>query len=385
MTGNATGCCGCRACEQICPSRCISIIKDEEGFLIPSVDSGKCIECNACSKVCPIENPVEGAMPSAVYATASSDSNTKIKSSSGGVFYLLANRILSLGGAVVGADLDLEKRYLRHTIVESLDNLNRLLGSKYIASDTRSTFTEVKRLLSEGRKVLYVGTPCQIAGLNSFIKTGKENLFTCDLLCHGVPSQFVFDSYINFLEQKHRGEVVDFIFRDKEKFGWSITLRYAIRKGKSTKFHYVQAGLSPYFYGFLRGKFLRESCYHCPYTKLKRTGDITLADFWGVEKLNISDDVSKGCSCVLVNTSKGTELFDSINDNLQFKHKVLYEQAYRQDINFLEPCVRPQERDFAIKSIKTHSFKYVASRYCKNPRRFRIRIKEFLMKYGLIK
>lgn len=386
LTGEVFNCCGCRACEQICPAHCIEIAKDNEGFLIPTItNKDKCIECGACSKVCPIENPEEGSMPNAIYASASADIETKKQSSSGGIFYLLAKSIINQGGCVIGAELVLDKRYLQHTSVDNIDNLYRLLGSKYIASDTGSTFSEVKQLLSEGRKVLYVGTPCQIAGLNKFIKSNRDNLYTCDLLCHGVPSQYVFESYINYLEQKHGGKVVAFNFRDKEKFGWSITLCYSIRKKDKEKKYYVQAGLSPYFYGFLRGKFLRESCYHCPYTKLQRVGDITLADFWGVKTLGLPLDVSHGCSCVLVNTLKGMDLFNSVNDSLQFKHQVQYEQAYHQNVNFLEPCKRPQERDVAIKMIKSHSFEYVASKYCKNPRRTRMKIKEFLIKLGLYK
>lgn len=267
---------------------------------------------------------------------------------------------------------------MHHTIVDNQKDLIVLLGSKYIASDTNNTFSEVSRILSEGRKVLYVGTPCQIAGLRKFIKKGTPNLFTCDLLCHGVPSQYVFEQYICYLEKKHNGKVVNWNFRDKEKYGWSITLRYDIERNGKIKTYYTPAGLSPYFFGFLRGKFLRESCYQCPYTKLKRTGDITLADFWGVKELHLTVDLSSGCSCVLANTEKGKSLMDAINANLQFKQEVTYEQAYRKNINFKEPCKRPQERDTAILAIKDKSFDYVAKNYCKNPREVRIKIKLFL-------
>lgn len=379
-TGDKSSCCGCRACEQICPVKCISFSTDEEGFLVPSVNRGKCIDCNACARVCPIDNPTEGKMPVGIFATASSDLATKKKSSSGGVFYLLASNIVAKGGIVVGAALNLEERRLCHTAVDNVDELTALLGSKYIASDTEATFSEVRRHLIEGRKVLFVGTPCQIAGLQGFLRKDYINLYTCDLLCHGVPSQYVFERYIDWLERKHKGKVVSLNFRDKEKYGWSITLRYDIERRGRIKSHYVPAGLSPYFYGFLRGKFLRESCYHCLYTKLQRTGDLTLADFWGVKELNLSDDLSSGCSCVLVNTNRGQELFESIRYDLQFEHPVTYEQAYRQNINFKEPCQRPQERDTAIKEIKSHSFEYVASKYCKNPRRYRIILRNIFRK-----
>lgn len=377
-TQDAAACCGCRACEQICPVECISFSKDDEGFLVPTINENQCIGCKACSKVCPIENPLEGGLPIDIYATASADVLTKKQSSSGGLFYLLAKQIIEEGGIVVGAELNLKGRELHHSIVDNLKDLIKLLGSKYIASDTKNTFSEIKRILLEGRKVLYVGTPCQIAGLRKYIKKDCPNLYTCDLLCHGVPSQYVFEQYINYLEKKHDGVVVKWNFRDKEKYGWSITLRYDIERKGKVKSYYTPAGLSPYFYGFLRGKFLRESCYQCPYTKLQRIGDLTLADFWGVKELQLEEDLSKGCSCVLVNTKRGKELFESINHSLQFRKQVTYEQAYHQNINFKEPCKRPQERDSAIRDIKRTSFEYVAKRYCKNPRGTRIRIKLFL-------
>lgn len=386
LTGEIFNCCGCRACEQICPVHCIEIAKDQEGFLIPTITNrDKCIGCGACSRVCPIENPEEGNMPNAIYASASADKETRKQSSSGGMFFLLAKKIVDEGGVVVGAELNLKERSLHHALADTHEGIYPLLGSKYIASDTNDTFSRVKRLLSQKRRVLYVGTPCQIAGLRKYIKSDTPYLYTCDLLCHGVPSQYVFEQYIEYLEKKHKGIIVNWNFRDKEKYGWSITLRYDVNHKGKIKTFYTQAGLSPYFYGFLRGKFLRESCYHCPYTKLQRVGDITLADFWGVKALGLSGDVSSGCSCVLVNTLKGMDLFNSVSDGLQFKHQVQYEQAYRQNVNFLEPCKRPQERDVAIKSIKSHSFQYVASKYCKNPRRTRMKIKEFLIKLGLYK
>lgn len=377
-TGESSVCCGCRACEQICPAKCISMSTDTEGFIVPKIDLGKCINCNSCSRVCPVENPEDGKMPLEIYATASSDLKTKLRSSSGGIFYLLAKNIIEQVGLVAGASLDLEKRYLQHNIVDSLDNLYSLLGSKYIASDTGTTFSDVKRMLSEGRKVLYVGTPCQIAGLKKYIKTDSPYLYTCDLLCHGVPSQYVFEQYIDYLERKHKGRVVNWNFRDKEKYGWSITLRFDINQNGRIKTFNIPAGLSPYFYGFLRGKFLRESCYHCPYAKLQRTGDLTLADFWGGKELNLSADLSKGCSCVLVNTAKGKELFNAISYELQFIHQVTYEQAYRQNINFRKPCKRPLDRDSAILDIRNNTFEYVVKKYCKNPRETRIRIKLLL-------
>lgn len=368
-------CCGCRACEQICPKKCISVSQNEEGFLRPACDEDECIGCGLCENVCPIENVCRSEMPMEIYGTASSHDKTIKKSSSGGVFFLLARKIIEQGGYVVGAKLDLENRYLSHTFASDLDGLITLLGSKYICSDTNDTYSKTQRLLKDGYVVMYVGTPCQIAGLKLYLQKEYGNLLTVDLLCHGVPSQYVFNEYIGFLERKHHGKVSDICFRDKVKNGWSITLRYKITRNGNDKIYYEPAGLSPYFFGFLRGKFLRESCYKCPYTKLERVGDVTLADFWGVQHAILGQDFSMGCSCVLINSEKGKSIYHSIVEHLRFSEKVTYEQAYKQNMNFYTPCKRPADRDFAIVDIKRYSFEYVAKTYCKNPRANRIRAK----------
>lgn len=371
-------CCGCRACEQICPKKCITVSQNDEGFLRPVCDTSDCIDCGLCAKVCPMESECNTRMPEEIYGTASSHDETIRKSSSGGIFYLLARQIIEQGGYVVGAELSLEDRYLSHAIVSDFGDLIPLLGSKYICSDTNDTYSRTKGLLKDGHIVMYVGTPCQIAGLKLFLKKEYDNLLTVDLLCHGAPSQYVFKEYIGYLERKHHGKVSEICFRDKEKNGWSITLRYKIARKNKIKNYYEPAGLSPYFFGFLRGKFLRESCYHCPYTKLERTGDITLADFWGVQHAISGKDFSKGCSCVLLNTRKGGSYYHNVEEFLSFSERVTYEQAYKQNMNFYTPCKRPGDRDMAIADIKRRSFEYVAKTYCNNPSAYRIRAKMFI-------
>jgi len=240
--------------------------------------------------------------------------------------------------------------------------------------------------LVEGKKVLFVGLGCQIAALKLYLQKAYDNLICVDLLCHGVPSPKMFKEYVKYLERKHKGKLMDINFRDKEKRGWSITLRYDISKKSRIKKHYVSAALSPYFYSFLRGYTLREVCYYCPYTSTKRLGDITLADFWGVEKVLPNLNTSKGCSLVLINTSLGKKIFEDITLEMIY-YPVTLEQATIQNINFFNPTSRPKQRDVVYKELDDIGYNQLAKKYFLNPRRHIIRVKRFIPKkvLGLIK
>ncbi|MGN0561786.1 MAG: Coenzyme F420 hydrogenase/dehydrogenase, beta subunit C-terminal domain [Candidatus Fimenecus sp.] len=371
---NSADCCGCSACVQACPTACLHMRKTEEGFLYPSADFEKCINCGLCEKVCPLEHFPLQTDKQQCFAAIHNSSETLRASSSGGVFYALAENILAQGGAVFGAALD-DDRVLRHTFVNDIADLPKLMGSKYIQSEMQDSFAQVRDLLQKGTVVLFVGTPCQVAGLRLYLQKAYENLYTVDLLCHGVPSDKMFQAYVDFLEKKHGGRLTDIRFRDKEKNGWSITLRYDIEKNGKTKRHYVPAGLSPYFFAFLRGKILRESCYRCPYTKTARPGDLTLADFWGVEKVLPDLQTSQGCSAVIANTEKGKRLFGAVQSAFAAVPATM-EQVTVQNINFFEPCKRPEIRDTVYAQLDEYGFHKLADMYFKNPRRMRMRIKQ---------
>ncbi len=376
MEKEVKDCCGCRACEQICPVKCINIKKNEEGFLYPDINLEKCVQCGMCSKVCPMENEYKNEEEQIAYAAISSDDTTLLKSSSGGIFFLLAKWIIKQKGYVFGAYLN-KDFILQQKGASNIDEIKQLLGSKYIQSDTNNTFSVVRKMVEQGKLVLYVSTPCQIAAIKLFLGKEYSNFYTIDLLCHGVPSNDLYLGYINYLEKKHHGKVVSFSFRDKEKFGWSITLKYVIEKSGKRKAYYVPAGLSPYFYAFLRGKVLRESCYRCPYTTIQRAGDITLADFWGIEKVIPKLESKKGCSCVICNTKKGKDWFENIIPEANIK-EVTINQATVQNINFFESTKRPEERNSIYKEYSELGFKYVSKKYFKNPKGMRIRIKSIL-------
>lgn len=296
--------------------------EDEYGFMLPIVDISKCVNCGLCEKICPMNIITPPNTPMAVFAS-SWNSQDITKSASGGVFAALASYIIHKKGIVFGCALENIKG--KHTpIIKSacnLKDLQSLLGSKYIQADTLNTYSEVKELLKKNIQVLYSGTPCQIAGLKHFLRRNYDNLITVDLICHGTPNAKMFQSYISYLENKKQRAVKDFIFRDKSK-GWgNFYYRYSfLNKRKKLKIIVKKYTSSVYYRLFLSSAIYRDSCYYCPYATLKRISDITIGDFWGIEKEYPELDISKGgnfnfkkgISCVSINTKKGSFVWNEI-------------------------------------------------------------------------
>lgn len=340
-------CCGCHACAQICPQQCIVMEKDEEGFSYPKAETDKCIHCNLCESVCPIirkkSAPAakETCTPKAIGGFHKSD-EVRMESSSGGAFALFAEYILQEGGMVIGCALK-EDFSAEHIVVENSEDLKKLKGSKYIQSDSNDVYRKVKEGLSNGRKVLFTGTPCQCAGLHGFLNPGDcvsksyENLYVCDFICHGVPSVKVFQSYIRHLEEKYQDKVTAFRFRNKDK-GWNPT---GLQMGTEIEFlHGEKRRLAPafkdaYMNGFLDDLYLRPSCYACEFKEIpKDYADITIADFWGVKKADRELYDGKGTSLVLLHTKHGQELFDAVKENFFYK-EVAFEKAVRKNRSLL--------------------------------------------------
>ena len=311
-------CCGCGACLNACPKSAITMKEDEAGFIFPAVDETLCVSCGKCVDVCVFKDKQVGAADGepVVYAAAAKDSAVLEKSSSGGVFTSLANAVLDKGGAVFGAAWT-DGITLAHLCIESKDELNRLRGLKYVQSNTGNCYRQAKQILCDGRPVLYCGTPCQIAGLKAFLGKDYENLLTADLVCHGVPSMKMLRDDLKAVAGDKFDEIKDVRFRDKSK-GW------AVKGSIDTDNSHIKydAGTSPYYFFFLKGGIYRESCYNCRFPSENRQGDITLGDYWGVPLDLVAKlgDVNpdKGISCVLVNTQKGKEWFDSVSGTLSF-------------------------------------------------------------------
>lgn len=309
-------CCGCKACEIICPKNCIEMTVDEEGFWYPIVDKDKCIDCGMCEKSCPILNKAsrKKSFDAKVYGAYSNNESIRINSSSGGMFSELAASVFEKNGAVFGCTMNDDFSFAKHIKVENVDDLPKLQGSKYLQSDTNITFEEVKNCLQNGQEVLYSGTPCQIAGLKSYLgKYSKDyNLVTVDIICHGVPSSNVWNCYKSALVKKFDSTVEKISFRNKSN-GWQ---NYSLLCEFENKKEYKKfAGDDLYLRGFAADYYLRPSCYDCQFKGDNIKSDITLADFWGIDKVNPKFNDDKGVSLVVIHSQKGQQIFDEIKDN----------------------------------------------------------------------
>lgn len=312
-------CTGCMACYNACGKHAIKIQTNKYGFNYPSIDESKCIDCGLCTKACPILFPRPQNSLLETYGAWSKDSAIQQNSSSGGFFTIVATWILSKGGIVIGAAFDSHFN-VNHVAIDNINELYKLRGSKYIQSNINSAYKETRKYLDEQRYVLFTGTPCQIAGLKSFLRNKEyTNLYTLDLVCHGVPSNLIFQSYKNWLEKKYNSNIINFKFRDK-KWSWA---KYNIKATfKNGEVYYGKWEEDVFMRGFLREYFLRDSCHHCHYTNLNRPGDITIADFWGYKKgKKEKNNKDEGISLLIINTPKGKTMFENCKSHLIYYKK----------------------------------------------------------------
>ena len=303
-------CCGCHACYNSCPQKCISMQSDDEGFWYPEVDIEECTGCGLCEKVCPIlcKNMVDNH-PLA-YACMNKDDKIRQKSSSGGVFTAVAESVIANHGVVFGAGFDGDFNVV-HSWTDSFDGLRNFRGSKYVQSCIGDTYKQARNFLKQGRQVLFSGTPCQIDGLRSYLGKDYEALICLDIICHGVPSPLVWKQYRSKLANNKELKAIS--FRDKT-FGWK---RFSLRFTYNNDNEYLKDMISDEFMqGFLQNVYLRPSCYHCSFKTINRQSDITLADFWGIENILPNFDDDRGTSLILVNSNKGNEIFSSVEDKV---------------------------------------------------------------------
>lgn len=375
---NWRDCCGCSACVEACPKACISMKPSPEGFLYPELLNENCIDCGLCAIVCPIECGNHNEMSKTYYAAYNKDEATIVKSSSGGVFPEVAKYVLNDGGIVFGAFLD-EDHQLKHIAIELESDLQKVLSSKYIQSDMGECFTQCREFLNIGRKVLFSGTPCQIQGLKNFLRKDYSNLYTVDVICHGIPSQKMFDAYVAFLEKKHNAMFVDIDFRDKKRNGWSITLRYTMQfKNGRKKDYYLISKLSEYFMAFLNSHVLRESCYSCPFSSMNRPGDITLGDFWGYQVTRPELKHRQGLSLVLVNSSKGDLLMQRISKKITLSLVDENSIKLSENKNLYTPSKRPGTRYKVYEELDIFGFDEIARRYLRRTFTLRNYLKNYM-------
>ena len=339
---NYSKCTSCRSCELSCPKQSIKMQLSSEGFLYPFVTSS-CINCGVCISVCPTLSPIEVRYNKPErYAVILKNKIVNEKSSSGGLFGGIANNVLRNNGIVFGASYDNELS-VRISKVENVENLYKIQGSKYVASDTNISFLEVEKLLKENKVVLYGATPCQIAGLKKFLRKDYENLFTMDLICHGVPSNKLFQKYLLWIGKKYKGKIIYYGFRDKETSGWNCCGKVVVKTKTKTKI--LEGMCDPYYYGFLQCENYRESCYSCPYAKNNgRIGDLSMGDFWGTDLTYPYIPSKNGISFLSINTAKGKILFNLVKDLFDV-FEVPESESMIANIAYNMPSVRPTSRD----------------------------------------
>lgn len=368
-------CSGCTACIAACPKKCIVMEADNEGFLYPVVNKNDCIDCGLCERICPFEHPkYDNIDTPKVYATYIKDESQRVQSSSGGIFYSIAKWIIEQNGIVYGAAFD-ENFKLKHIGVDTLEELSKLRGSKYLQSNLGNVFSEIRKYLNAGRWVYFVGVGCQVAGLKAFLRKNYDTLITSDLVCHGVPSQLMFDWHIDYLKQKEKGKIISYSFRDYRGWGGCETYKYVSQtrgEGVRRLYSYI---LSPYLYSFMYAYNYRYSCYNCKFSKIPRQGDITLADYWGVKNFFPDMDISKGVSLVLLNTHHGDDIWSKIKNEIHSKESCIKDAA-KENANLISKTLMPEIRKHCYDIILQRGYKSVAEKEfrCPNYRVKKIRI-----------
>lgn len=354
-----TNCSGCSLCSILCPKQSIEMKMDAEGFLQPVINHYTCINCGLCYKKCPCVNDVEKHTAPVYYASAIKNKEKLLHSSSGGNFYALAERFIKEGGYVCGCVFD-EHMKAVHVCTNSLGVVERMMGSKYVQSSITDCLKETKKVIDEGKRVLFTGTACQVAAAKTFFKN-ESLLYTVDILCHGVPSPLFLSKYVDFLENKHNGKLVRLEFRNKQELGWGSEHRtfYEIKSDKSVDGY--RPKLPAYFCAFFWSLNLRESCYNCKFTGKERVSDITIGDFWGYWGY-FKKQFPEGISIASVNSEKGRELYEAVSQEMDFKVEVPQDSATGTNTNFYHPTLRPITRDGFYNGIKNMNYEQFRSR-----------------------
>lgn len=308
-------CYGCYACAEICPKKCITMCKDKKGFYYPKVDKSKCINCGMCEKVCPKINKskVNNSKEMVPYCAYSEHRNT---STSGGIFPVLAEYIIENKGVVFGVRYDKDMHVI-YDMIDDVKDIKYMVGSKYVRADVTGILDKVKKELKTGKLVLFVGTPCQVNGLKNYLIKDYDNLYLCDIFCHATPSPYVFEKYVEYLEKKYDDKVTNINFRNKEK-GWLNSNTKITFKNKTIEAckNDIDDAFLELFYNAIS---TRECCTECDYPNLNRAGDITIADFWGVDKFYPDFDYEDGASLLLLNNEKGKQFYKKIKKKIVSK------------------------------------------------------------------
>lgn len=348
-------CCGCTACYTICHHDAINFKADKEGFFYPVFDKDKCIECGLCEKVCPIikyksepkiGNPV-------LYAAINLNPKQYMQSSSGGIFILLCKYIISKQGIVCGAIYN-NDFVVKHAFAQTLEECKAFQGSKYVQSDLKDIFYQIKSYLKAGKYVLFSGTPCQVAGLKLYLQKDYENLFTVDIICHGVPSPLIFKDYLEFIKGKN--EIKSINMKSKSaQYGTAIQINF--KNGKSIR-NTLKTNL--WYKLYFKHYIIRPSCHKCQFTHYNRSGDLTIGDSWGLNKFYPNFHPNKMASLILLNTVKGHILYDEIKSQID-SIAIRKEESIQPQLQ--EPTQISPNRNKFWDDYSLLGFKYIAQKY----------------------
>ena len=364
-------CCGCKACADVCSVKAISFAKDNEGFAYPQVQES-CVKCGLCTKICPVLNSHdrESVVNQDYLACLDKNQTRRDTGSSGGIFGLLASKLLAEGWIVCGAAFD-NHLQLKHTFASTDGEIPPLKKSKYLQSNTEGVYSAIKAKLDAGGRVMFVGTPCQCNGLKNYLrKDYNGQLIVVDFACHGVPSQDLFDKCIEFYEQKNQCRVLSYQFRHKPKrYASPQNFLLSIQNGdviKSVEGKYYE---EPFYFGFQKYMTLRPSCYRCHWATTDRVSDITMADFWGIEKVTSQWDRRDHPSLVILNTDFGKSCFQKIDKDI-YSLEVTREDAVRGNGSLIGPTKCPAERVLFFNDLQSESFERVVKKHLTPKRRF---------------
>ena len=361
-------CTGCYGCATICPQNCIYMLDDNEGFKYPKVDLDKCIKCNLCERVCPLLNIKYIDNNPIALACYNINDDVRKQSSSGGIFSLVAERVINNNGVVFGAKFD-KNFEVKHDYAETIKGIDKFRGAKYVQSRIGDTYRIAKQFLNQGRQVLFSGTPCQIGGLKRYLQKEYSNLICIDLICHGVPSPLAWKTYKERFNNKK--EIKNINFRDKT-YGW---------KGYSFRIDYVDKSNelirrleNSYMDGFIGDIYLRPSCHECKFKSINRESDLTLADFWGIDNIikDMNDD--KGTSLILVNSEIGRIIVNDIYDSIKMV-EVDINEAIKYNISAIKSSYCNPKREYFFKRINKVKFDKLVSRSLTEPINIRIKVK----------
>lgn len=354
-------CTGCGACAQKCPSKCISMIRNEEGFLYPKITEDLCVHCNLCIKICPVNCEQNTSGMISGYVVRNRNEKVRIESTSGGFFTAIAEYVIQKNGLVYGAAYD-ANMHVVHIAARKSSEVEKMRGSKYVQSDLGKVYVQVEEDLKNGRFVLFTGTPCQVYGIKAYLGKDYANLILIDLVCHGVSSPLIFAKYVEALEKRYKSKVIDIRFRNKTYGYHSSTMKVCFENGQE---YFGSGRIDQMSKAYFEGACSRYSCYECPHKGRKRPGDITVFDGWSANRLTGTRvDDNKGFTNILINTRKGKMILES-----ELKNKLDIWNAETEDMIMLDgimidkkPMMHPV-RENILKELNNRDFTCVMNKY----------------------